>query len=322
MPKALFVTFSLLFPCALIAAAPAHAASYPSHTIELVVPYGPGGSTDLIARAIGQKLQVRLAQPVVVVNKEGGSGTVGVRSVIQANPDGYTLLLGYTSEMVVMPQISATAKYSIDDFEPIAVTGIVPVVLIVSQKVKADTMPELIEELRRSPGHYTFGGGLGTPSHIMGSWLNQLKDLDTMYVPYRSGAQSVGDVIGGHLDMFYSGIAAAKPAIDSGKVKAIAITGDVRASVLPKVPTFKEVGLSNFELASWTVLLAPKGTPADVIGSLRTEIGAVLQDPEVRSLLLKQGVEPSDAQDAKRFLLAEQDKFGRIVRKLGITIGQ
>jgi tripartite-type tricarboxylate transporter receptor subunit TctC len=187
--------------CSLALFGDAHAAPYPTRTIEIVVSYGAGGSTDLVARTLAQKLQDRLGQAVVVVNKPGASGTIGVTSVARAAPDGYVLLVGFTSEIVVIPQISKTAKYSIDDFEPIAVMGLVPVALIASKNVRADTLPELITELARSPGLYTFGGSLGSPSHIMGAWLNRLNRLETVHVPYKGGSQSVGDVVGGHLNM-------------------------------------------------------------------------------------------------------------------------
>jgi tripartite-type tricarboxylate transporter receptor subunit TctC len=186
--------------------------------------------------------------------------------------------------------------------------------------MRANTLKDLIEELRRSPGKYTYGGSIGSPSHIMGSWLNRLKGLNTIHVPYKGGAQSVADVMGGHIDMFYAGVAVAKAAIDSGSVKAFAVTGNTRSAALPDVPTFKEAGIADFELASWNVLLAPKGTPADEIGLLRKTTIAALRDPKVRATLAAQGVEPSETQDVKAFLTDERDKFGRVVRELGITM--
>jgi tripartite-type tricarboxylate transporter receptor subunit TctC len=222
--------------------------------------------------------------------------------------------------MVVVPQISKDVKYSIDDFEPIAVTGLVPVVLIASKSIHADTLKDLIAELRRAPGKYTYGGSLGSPSHVMGAWLNRLYGLNTTHIPYRGGAQSVADVMGGHIDMFYAGVAVAKAAIDSGAVKAFAVTGDTRSAALPDVPTFREAGVADFELASWTVLLAPKGTPASVIGLLRPATLQALADPKIRGTLAIQGVEPSATQDVRAFLTAEHDKFGRVVRDLGITM--
>ena len=295
-------------------------ARYPSRTIEIVVAYGPGGSTDLVARALAQKFQDRLGQSVVVLNKPGGSGTIGASVAARAAPDGYTLYVGYTSETVVVPQLSKGVKYSIDDFEPIAVTGLVPLVLIASKNIRATNLRELIEELRAAPGKFTYGGGIASPPHVMGAWFNRLNNLTVTHVPYRGGGQAVADVIGGHIDMFYAGLAAAKGAIDSGAVKAFAVTGDARSPALPNVPTFKEAGVKDFDLASWNVLLAPKGTPADVLALLRRETALALDDPKVRELYLAQGVEVSPSQDVKAFLAKERDNFGRVVRSLGITM--
>jgi putative tricarboxylic transport membrane protein len=300
--------------------AAAQSARYPSRTIEIVVAYGAGGSTDLVARALGQKFQERLGQPVVVLNKPGGSGTIGATLAARANPDGYTLYVGYTSETVIVPQLSKAAKYSIDDFEPIAVTGLVPLVLITSKNVRAGNLQQLIEEVRAQPGKFTYGGGIASPPHVMGAWFNRLNNLTVTHVPYRGGGQAVADVIGGHIDMFFSGLAAAKAAIDSGAVKALAVTGDVRSPALPNVPTFKEAGVTDFDLASWNVLLAPKGTPAEVLALLRQETALALNDQKIRELYATQGVEASATQDVKAFLVKERDNFGRVVRDLGITM--
>jgi tripartite-type tricarboxylate transporter receptor subunit TctC len=310
---------------AVVAAATLAAAQgtrYPSRTIEIVVAYGAGGSTDLVARALAQKFQDRLGKSVVVLNKPGGSGTIGATVAARANPDGYTLYVGYTSETVVVPQLSKNAKYSIEDFEPIAVTGLVPLVLITSKNIRAGNLHELIEELRAQPGKFTYGGGIASPPHVMGAWFNRLNNLNVVHVPYRGGGQAVADVVGGHIDMFYAGLAAAKAAIDSGAVKAFAVTGDARSTALPGVPTFKEAGVKDFELASWNVLLAPRGTPADVLALLRQETVLALADPRIRELYVAQGVEASPTQDVKAFLARERDNFGRVVRDLGITMDQ
>ena len=275
---------------------------YPTRTVEIIVSYGAGGSTDFVARAVAQKLTERLGQPFVVLNRPGASGTIGIKTAIAAKPDGYTLYVGYTSETVVVPQISKTATYSVvDDFEPIAVTGLVPVVLMVSKNVKADNLKDFIAEVRANPGKYTYGGSVGSPPHVMGAWMNKVRDLDVTHIPYRGGAQGVTDVIGGHLDMFYGGVAVGKPAIDGGSVKAIAVTGDTRSSALPDVPTFKEAGVPEFDLASWTVMLAPKGTPAEIVRLIRKETLAAIDDPKTREALAKQGVERSRARTCARF---------------------
>lgn len=315
---------ALIMGAAAIAfASPAFAQGpYPNRNIEIVVPYGPGGSTDIVGRIVATRLQERLGQNVVVLNRPGASGTTGLLSAMRAAPDGYTLLNSYTAEAAVVPQISKTHKYVVaDDFEPIAITGLVPVVLMVSKNVKANTLKDFIDEVRASPGKYTFGGGIGTPPHIMGAWMNRLRGLNVQHVPYRGGAQGINDVVGGHIDMFYGGVAAGKAAIDSGGVKPLAVTGDKRSAALPNVPTFKEAGVPEFELLSWTVLLAPKGTPADIVATLRKETLAALDDPKTREALARQGVDKSDTQDVLAFLKKEAAAYGRAVRELKIQMG-
>jgi tripartite-type tricarboxylate transporter receptor subunit TctC len=317
-------SFSVALALALTLPAPALAQpAYPTRNVEVIVSYGPGGSTDIIARIVAQKLQEKLGQSFVVLNRPGAGGTIGMQAAMRAAPDGHTLYVSYTAEAVIVPHMSKTAKYSVvDDFEPIAVTGLVPVVLMVSKNVKADNLKDFIEELRSNPGKYTYGGGNGSPPHVMGAWMARLKGLNVNHIPYRGGAQGINDVVGGHLHMFYGGVAAGKAAIDSGGVKALAVTGNARSSALPNVPTFKEAGVPEFELASWTVMLAPKGTPAEIVALLKKETLAALDDPQLRAALGRQGVEKSHTQDVRAFLASESEKFGRAVRELGITMGQ
>ena len=300
----------------------ARAAPYPPRPVEIVVPYGAGGSTDLVARTLAQRLETRLGQPVVVINKPGASGTIGVTSVMRAAPDGYTLLLGFTTELAVMPRISKAAKYSMADFTPIAVTGDVPLVMIGATRLKSTTLQELIAEIRAAPGKFTYGGGIGSPSHISGAWMNRVAGLNVVHVPYKGGAQAVTDVIGGHIDIFYGGLAAVKGAVDAGAVKAFAQTGETRSAALPNVPTFREAGLPDFDVGSWNVLLAPKGTPAEVVALLKQEVAAALATPQMRDLLRTQGVEPPRSNDPAAFLAQEDKKFDRLVRETGVTMEQ
>jgi tripartite-type tricarboxylate transporter receptor subunit TctC len=312
---------SAILPALCVLLGTAQAAPYPIRAIEIVVGYGAGGSTDLVARTIAQRLQDRLGQSVVVINRPGASGTIAVASVLRAAPDGYTLLAAFTTEIVVAPQTQKSAKYSVADFEPIAVTSNVPLVMIGGQRLQSTTLPDLIAEIRRSPGKFTFGGGVGSPSHLSGSWMNRLKGLDVVYVPYKGGSQAVGDVVGGHLDMFYAGLAPAKGAVSAGVVKAYAVTGETRSPAFPDVPTFRQAGVPDFELGSWTALLAPKGTPADIIALLKSEVTAALDTAQVRNVLQEQGVEPPPSRDPTQFLAAEELKFGRLVKELGLTMG-
>jgi len=303
-----------------VARAQPEPARYPNRPVEVVVAYGAGGSTDLVARVLAQKFHERLGQPFVVINKPGGNGAIGATAAARARPDGYALYVGYTSETVIVPQVTSTIKYSIDDFEPIAMTGLIPLVLIVAKTVHAKNLQDLVAEISAAPGKFTFGGGVAGPPHVVGAWFNRLKALNVTHVPYRGGGQGVADVAGGHIDMFYAGIAAAKAAIDSGAVKALAVTGDARSSALPDVPTFKEAGVGDLELASWTVLLAPKGTPAEIVTLLKQESLRALNDPQLRALFAAQGVEASPTQDVKAFLARERANYGRAVRELGITM--
>jgi tripartite-type tricarboxylate transporter receptor subunit TctC len=300
----------------------AWSAPYPTRPVEIVVPYGAGGSTDLVARTLAQQLQTRLGQSVVVLNKPGGAGTIAVTSVMRAAPDGYTLLLGFTTELGVMPYMSKAARYSMADFTPIAVTGDVPLVMIGAKRLQSTTLKDLLAEIGAAPGKLTYGGGLGSPSHISGAWMNRVAGLKMVHVPYKGGAQAVTDVIGGHIDIFYGGLAAAKGAIDAGAVKAFAQTGATRSTALPNVPTFVEAGLPDFDVGSWNVLLAPKGTPAEVVARLKTEVAAALATPQVRDLLKTQGVEPPRSTDPAAFLADEEKKFERLVRETGVTMEQ
>jgi tripartite-type tricarboxylate transporter receptor subunit TctC len=295
---------------------------YPNRPVEVVVAYGAGGSTDLVARMLGQKFHERLGQPFVVINKPGGNGIIGATAAARARPDGYGLYVGYTSETVIVPQVSHAIKYSIDDFEPIAVTGVIPLVLIAAKTVQAKTLADLVAEVSAAPGKFTFGGGNASPPHVVGAWFNRLKGLTVTHVPYRGGGQGVADVAGGHIDMFYAGVAAAKAAIDSGAVKALAVTGEARSSALPDVPTFREAGVGDLDLASWTMLLAPKGTPAAIVALLQQESQRALADPKLRALFAAQGVEASPTQDVKAFLARESANYGRAVHELGITMEQ
>ena len=239
---------------------------------------------------MAQKLSEQTGQSFVILNRPGASGTIGIQTALRAKPDGYTIFVGYTAETVVAPQIAKHLTYSaIDDFEPVAVTGLVPVVLMVSKNFKANTLQEFIAEVRANPGKYTFGGGVGSPPHIMGAWMNKLRGLNVAHIPYRGGAQGVNDVIGGHLDMFYGGVAVGKAAIDGGSVKPLAVTGETRSAALPNVPTFKEAGVPEFDLASWTVMLAPKGTPPEIVAQLRSETLRALSEPKMREALAAAG---------------------------------
>ncbi len=316
-------TGSRAFLVAAIAAvlgATASAAPYPTRPVEIVVPYGPGGSTDQTARILAQRLQERLGQSFVIMNRPGAGGTIGVTSVARAEPDGYTLLLSYPTEIVAMPQMSKSVKYSIADFEPIAVTGWLPLVLVTAKQFPANTLAELVAEVHRSPGKYTYGGSVGSPPVFAGAWLAKIMNLDIRHIPYKGGAQAMGDVAGGHLDLFFAGLAAGKPAYDAGIVKALAQTGARRSVAFATVPTFTELGVADFELSSWTMLLAPRGTPNEAVAVLKQEVTRALDDPKLRDLFAEEGIEPPPPLDVRDFLARENEKFRRVIHETGTTM--
>jgi len=287
------LVFGVVLSLALMGAVPsAQAQRYPSKAIEIVVSYGAGGSTDLIARAIAQKLQDRLGQSVVVLNKPGASGTIGATQVARASPDGHSLYAGFTTEMAVVPQLSRSAKYTLDDFEPIAVTGIVPVVLIASKNVKANTVPELLGELRAGPGKYTYGGSLGSPSHILGAWLNRIQNLSVTHIPYRGGAQAVGDVTGGHIDLFFATPQQVVGQFASGEVKVFGITSEDASPQFPGVPSFVAAYGPKLAIDFWQIMLAPAGTPKPIVDALDGALQEAMDDPEILKVWALSGMAP------------------------------
>lgn len=314
-------TVALLAAAALLACPPGSEAgdSYPSKPIQIIVPYGPGGSTDFAARNLAVGLERKLGQTVVVVNRPGASGTIGVMSVARAAPDGYTLLLGLNTEMVIIPQVRKVS-YQPGDFEPIAIVGSTPLVLIGRKSFKAGDFQALREEIARQPGNYNFGGAVGSPAHLAGAWLKRSTALDIKHVPYKGGAQAANDVAGGHLDLYFSGILPSKALIDAGEIKAYAVTSATRSPTLPNVPTLKEAGLDDFVLSNWSGLFAPRGTPAPILSLLSGKVREVLRDPGFQAAMAKEGIDIPDTGSPGAFLEEEQGKFSRLIKTLNLAL--
>jgi len=298
----------------------AHAAdAYPSQPIQIVVPYAPGGSTDFAARKLAMGMERRLGRTVVVVNRPGASGTIGVMSVARAAPDGYSLLLGLNTEMVIIPQLRKVS-YSLADFEPIAIVGSTPLVLIGKKSFKATDFQSLREEIKKQPDTFNFGGAVGSPAHLSGEMLKRSAGLDIKHVPYKGGAQAANDVAGGHLDLYFSGILPSKALIEAGEIKAYAVSGATRSPILPNVPTLAEAGLKDFVLANWSALFVPRGTPADVLQRLNTVVNAALQDKDFQEAMAKEGIDLPNASSPESFLKQEHDKFGRLIKDLNLAL--
>lgn len=294
----------------------AHAQDYPSQPLKVVVGYAPGGNVDFIARLVAMSLGPRYGQTVIVVNRPGAAGAIGVREVRSAEPDGHTLLLGYTNEVILSPAVKGEAV--LDDFEPVAFMGHTPGVLSAGRSVDSDDFAGLLAAAKNGR-RFTFGGGPNSPAHVTALWLNAQADLDFRFIPYGRGtAQIVADVAGGHLDLFFGGLPAALQYIKAGTLKPLAISGEKRSAALPDVPTFRDLGFDS--LTQWYVLLAPKGTPPKVVEKIRADIYAILKEPAVRKEMASQALETDfmSGEALTAFLRSERTKFEALTTKLGL----
>ena len=308
---------------ALAAALPAAAQdAYPSKPIRLVVPFTPGGVTDSSGRLIADALGKRLGQQIVVDNKPGASGNIGTAQVVQAAPDGYTLLLAFDGTMVINPHVFAKVPFdTLKDFAPVGRIGSATLILVAHPDVPAKTLPELIALAKTKPMPYGTSGIGGTP-HIAGEMLAQRTGAKLEHVPYKGGGQAMTDVMGGAIPLVYTAVAGAQGHVKAGKLKAIAVSGARRSSSLPDVPTFVESGIADFVVDSWVGLLAPAGTPPAVIQRLNTELNAALADPAVRERLAVLGIDPTPGtpEQFRQSMQKDLAAYGPIVKAAGIKL--
>jgi len=297
--------------------------AYPQNTIKVIVPYPPGGTTDLLARAVTQRMQQALGQPVVIENRGGASGTIGADAVAKSRPDGYTLLIGaahHTIAQSVFPKL----PYNIaTDLAPISLLAMVPNVLVVNAGIPARSVPQLIELSKRNPGKYSYGSvGPGSAHHLIGEMFKLETGADLTHVPYKGSAPAVVDLIGGQISVMFDSMPSALPHIRAGKTRALAVTTGKRSSALPDVPTLDEAGLKGFDVGTWFGLMAPAGTPAPIVARLNKEVAAALADPAVRKLLLEQGIEPlaSTPGEMKARIDKELTAFGALAKRAKLSV--
>ena len=266
--------------------------AYPTKAMRLIVPYTPGGVTDTSARLIADQMSKRLGQQIIVENKPGASGNIGTSQVAQADPDGYTLLLGFDGTMVINPHVFASVPFdSVKDFAPIGKIGDADLVIVAHPSVKANNIKELIALSKSDPNGLNYGtSGLGSTPHIAGETLNMKSGSKLVHVPYKGGGQAMIDLQGGNIPLVFTAVAGALPHIKSGRIKALGVPSATRSPSLPDTQTFIEAGLPNFLLASWVGILAPAKTPAAVITKLNTTLNDVLNDPDVKKRLEVLGI--------------------------------
>jgi tripartite-type tricarboxylate transporter receptor subunit TctC len=318
-------TGALAVAAAALFAAPAMAQdAWPAKPIRLVVPFTPGGVTDTSARVVAEFLGRRLGQQVIVDNKPGASGNIGMALVKDAPADGYTLVLGFDGTMVINPHVFAKLPFdSIKDFTPIGKIGNAALILVANPNAPVKTMADLVAVSKTTPGGLSFGtSGTGGTPHIAGELLKMRTGANLTHVPYKGGGQALTDVVGGSIPLVYTAVAGAHGFVKNGKLTALAVSSARRSSALPDVPTFAEAGIPDFVVDSWVALLAPAGLPPAIATRLTTELNAVLNDAEAREKLRVLGIEatPGTAAQFRDEMARDLARYGAVVKAAGIKI--
>jgi tripartite-type tricarboxylate transporter receptor subunit TctC len=299
-------------------------AQYPMKPIKLIVPNPPGGPPDIAGRIIAQKLSERLAQQMVVENRPGAGGTLGVEAAAKSPPDGYTIVLGGTGSLAATPSLYSKVGYdSRTSFAPISLIGIAPFVIVVNSTLPAMSLKEFIELTRSKPGQINYGsGGNGFPPHIIGEIFKTMTRLNLVHVPYKGSAASVTGLITGDVQIMIEQLAPLQQYIRSGKIRPLAVASAKRMPQLPEVPTSAEAGLPGYEWSAWTGLLAPRGTPSEIIVRLNAETVKALATREVRDILANQGIDPTGntPEQFAAFIDVEVGKWSRAVKASGAKI--
>ncbi len=296
--------------------------TYPSKPIRIVVPFTPGGSNDVLARAIGEKLAASLGQPVVVDNKPGASGNIGSDAVAKSPADGYTLLIAANSVMSMNPALFAKMPFdSVKDFEPITLLGVVPVVLAINPEVKATSVKELVAVAKAKPGGLKYASsGKGSPQHLSAELFKSMTGTDIVHIPYKGAAPAVTDLLGGHVELQFGAINSLLPHVKAGKLRALGVAGAQRVSALPDVPTIAEAGVAGYDSDIWIALVAPAKTPAAIVNLLNAEVRKALAAPDVQQKLAEQAIEPRGSSPAALAKLVSDDlkRWSRVVKDAGI----
>ena len=309
---------------AALACAPlaAFAQAWPSKPITYIVPFTPGGTTDVIGRQIAQGLAPMLGQPVVVDNKPGAAGAVGATAVAKAKPDGYTLLGGTISTHAINASLYPNLPYDpIKDFEPITLVGYIPNALYVDPALPVKSVQELIAYLKAQPDKRTFASsGSGTSTHLAGELFADLIDVKLTHIPYKGTPQAMQDVMGGSVTFMFDQLTAGMPLVKAGKLRLLAVTTPKRSPLAPDTPTMAEAGVKGFEMVSWQAVFAPKGTPKPIVDRLNTDIVKILRTPEIRDKMAStMGIEvvASSPEDLTRLMQSEIPRWGALVKKSG-----
>jgi len=300
---------------ALVAAGSAAAQTWPARSIQMVVPYAPGGVVDFIARTLGQRLSQQVGQPVVIDNRAGAGGMIGIEYTARSSADGHTLVL-MDPAVVINPVLQEKALYEMKDLATVAVVGSSPLVLTVHPKLSVTDVAQLVRFAKANPGKLNFATpGIGTTPHMAGELLKARAGIDMAHVPYKGSGPAMADLAAGQVQVGFSSITGALPFIKDGRLRALATSGASRSPALPDLPTFIEAGYPGFEVDLWLGIFAPAATPAVSVARINDEIRSALRDPAVMAAFAKVGVDPRSAnpEESARFVRAEHDKWAQVV---------
>jgi tripartite-type tricarboxylate transporter receptor subunit TctC len=314
-------TLAALF-CAVAFAAPAAAQQYPSKPIRIVVTFAAGGGADFVARVIAAKLGEALGQSVVVENRAGAGGGIGAEFVAKSPPDGYTLLLGAAGTMTILPNLQNKVPFdSVKNFAPIGLVGSSPFVLALTPSLAPNTVAELTQRAKASPGKLNCGSsGNGGAPHLACELYKSTAGVDIVHVPYKGLAPAITDLLGGQLQIVFADVGLIAPHLKAGKVKGLAVTGRERSSVLPELPTMIEAGLPNYQAGTWYGVLAPAGTPPAVVSRLNAELQKIVGSPDIKAQFAVQGIEPAGGTPEQFGALIRDDsaRWGRLIKAANI----
>ncbi len=314
--------FLLAAVCAATLCLSAHGQAWPTKTITLVTPQAPGGTSDILARAIAERLTQRLGQSVVVENRVGAGGNIGSGQVAKSAPDGYTLLVGYVGTLAINPSLYSSVPFDpIDSFSNIVGLADVPLVLVVRSDFPARTLDELVQHARTKQLVYGSAGN-GTMNHMAGELLNQAGKIKLTHIPYRGVAPAVTDLVGGQIDIAFASMPSSHPFINSGKLRAIAVTSEARSKVMPDVPTMLESKLAPMSVSTWYSIMAPKGVPAAVVTRINSEVVGILETPEMKARLEGLGalVWPVGPEQLLSTIKSDLARWSRIVKESGAKV--
>jgi tripartite-type tricarboxylate transporter receptor subunit TctC len=300
----------------------AAAATYPDHPIKLIVPWGPGGPPDVAARIIAQYLSTHLG-PVVVENHVGAGGTLASRLVATSPADGYTLMAATAGALSISPQVYKDAGIDpLKQFTAVALVSSAPLVIAINRSVPAHSVKELVAYAKANPGKLNYGAVIGTPPHMAGEMFKHITGANIVFVPYKTASQATSDVLSGQMNMTFEGTTAIVPFIKSGQLRALAVTSSKRIPEIPDVPTMDELGYPGMPPDSWQGIVAPAGTPADIVEKINSVVNHGLATAEVRNKIIGLGgePEPKSVQDFAAYITSQYKRWGEVIRITGVSL--